>query len=115
MLDAVRQNTQLLDSIATACREQASSIDEVNIAVRTMDEMTQHNAALVEQINASIEKTEAQAGELDRIVDVFRTSRISVVFPTSAQVHASKVASRAPLPRHQNHRNAALKQEWSDF
>jgi methyl-accepting chemotaxis protein len=33
--------------------------------------MTQHNAALVEQTNAAIEQTEAQASELDRIVDVF--------------------------------------------
>jgi methyl-accepting chemotaxis protein len=36
-----------------------------------MDEMTQHNAALVEQTNASIERTEEQATELDRIVEVF--------------------------------------------
>ena len=33
--------------------------------------MTQHNAALVEQTNAAIEQTEAQANELDRIVEVF--------------------------------------------
>jgi methyl-accepting chemotaxis protein len=39
-----------------------------------MDEMTQHNAALVEQTNAAIEQTEAQANELDRIVDVFKVS-----------------------------------------
>jgi methyl-accepting chemotaxis protein len=37
-----------------------------------MDEMTQHNAALVEETNASIERTEEQATELDRIVEVFR-------------------------------------------
>ena len=34
--------------------------------------MTQHNAALVEETNASIERTEEQATELDRIVEVFR-------------------------------------------
>jgi len=39
--------------------------------VRQLDEMTQHNAALVEETNAAIEQTEAQANELDRIVDVF--------------------------------------------
>jgi methyl-accepting chemotaxis protein len=36
-----------------------------------MDQATQHNAALVEETHASIEQTEAQAVELDRIVDVF--------------------------------------------
>src|SRR5690606_1392696 len=48
-----------------------SSIDEVNAAVRTLDEMTQHNAALVEETNAALEQAEAQASELDRIVEVF--------------------------------------------
>ena len=33
--------------------------------------MTQHNAALVEQTNAAIEQTEAQARVLDRVVEVF--------------------------------------------
>ena len=69
--EAVRENTALLEGIAQASREQASAIEEVNIAVRQMDEMTQHNAALVEETNAAIEQTEAQASELDRIIEVF--------------------------------------------
>ncbi|UJW84874.1 methyl-accepting chemotaxis protein [Devosia sp. SL43] len=71
MLDAARGNNGLLESIANDSREQASAIEEVTTAVRTMDEMTQHNAALVEQTNAAIEQTEAQASELDRIVEIF--------------------------------------------
>ena len=51
-------------------RTQSSSINEITAAVRQMDEMTQHNAALVEETNAAIEQTEAQAVELDRIVEV---------------------------------------------
>ena len=62
-------------------RDRASSIEEVNSAVRVMDEMTQHNAALVEETNASIERTEEQATELDRIVEVFRLE------DHTAQVH----------------------------
>ena len=60
MLDAVRRNHALLESIARESREQASAISEVNVAVRQMDEMTQHNAALVEETNAAIEQTEAR-------------------------------------------------------
>jgi len=71
MLAGVRDNNAALDSIARASREQASAIDEVTTAIRQMDEMTQHNAALVEETNAAIEQTEAQASELDRVVDVF--------------------------------------------
>ena len=71
MQRALTESSTLIDGIAVASREQASSVDAVAIAVRQMDEMTQHNAALVEETNAAIEQTEAQASELDRIVAVF--------------------------------------------
>ena len=71
MLEAARENSALVEAIARASRDQASSIDEVSMAVRTLDEMTQHNAALVEQTNAAIEQTEAEARTLDGIVDIF--------------------------------------------
>jgi methyl-accepting chemotaxis protein len=71
MQAAARENSELIEAIAAASREQARAIEQVTAAVRTMDEMTQHNAALVEQTNAAIEQTEAQARELDRVVDIF--------------------------------------------
>ena len=71
MLSGVRESAGLVESIAAASREQANGIAEVTTAIRQMDEMTQHNAALVEETNAAIEQTEAQAVELDRIVSVF--------------------------------------------
>jgi methyl-accepting chemotaxis protein len=71
MLEAAKESSALIEGIAAASREQALSIEEVTAAVRTLDEMTQHNAALVEETNAAIEQTEAQASELDKIVDVF--------------------------------------------
>jgi methyl-accepting chemotaxis protein len=71
MLEAARSSNELMDGIARESREQASSIEEVSTAIRQLDEMTQHNAALVEETNAAIEQTEAQANDLDRIVDVF--------------------------------------------
>ncbi|WP_291407179.1 methyl-accepting chemotaxis protein, partial [Devosia sp.] len=73
MLEAARSSNALMTGIARESQEQASSIEEVNAAVRQMDEMTQHNAALVEEMNASIEQTEAQATKLDGIVDIFAT------------------------------------------
>jgi methyl-accepting chemotaxis protein len=79
MLEAVRENREQLESIARDSRDQAASIEEVNTAVRQMDEMTQHNAALVEQTNAAIEQTEGQAVELDRIVAVFNVAHAQPV------------------------------------
>jgi methyl-accepting chemotaxis protein len=75
ILTAVRQNSQLVTAISAATRDQASAIAEVNIAIRKMDEMTQHNAALVEETNASIEHTEAEAVALDEIADSFTLER----------------------------------------
>ena len=79
ILEAIRANAVEMEDIAKDSREQASSISEVNTAVRQMDEMTQHNAALVEETNAAIEQTEAQASELDRIIDLFTIDTLRVV------------------------------------
>jgi methyl-accepting chemotaxis protein len=76
ILSGAEESAGLIDEIATANREQSGSLEEVATAVRQMDEMTQHNAALVEQTNAAIEQTEAQASELDRIVAVFRHGEV---------------------------------------
>jgi methyl-accepting chemotaxis protein len=72
ILAGAEESSGLIELIAQANREQSAALGEVTVAVRQMDEMTQHNAALVEQTNAAIEQTEAQASELDNIVDVFK-------------------------------------------
>ena len=94
MLTAARSSHELMDAIARGSRMQASSIEEVNTAVRQLDEMTQHNAALVEQTNAAIEQTEAQATELDRIVDVFTLENAPRAEPSVARGPASPPAAR---------------------
>jgi len=71
---AVGENATLMRDMAEAGTSQTSAIQQISVAVRQMDEMTQHNAALVEETNAAIEQTEAQAGELDLIVDTFSLS-----------------------------------------
>jgi methyl-accepting chemotaxis protein len=123
MLEAARGNNGLLESIANDSREQASAIDEVTTAVRTMDEMTQHNAALVEQTNAAIEQTEAQANELDRIVEVFQIRQQEAPKsrqerrPAPAQDGARGLQQRleAASANLVTHGNAALAPDWSEF
>nr|WP_233280853.1 methyl-accepting chemotaxis protein [Devosia oryziradicis] len=124
MLDAARGNNGLLESIANDSREQASAIDEVTTAVRTMDEMTQHNAALVEQTNAAIEQTEAQATELDRIVDVFRIDDHENPASRSERRPAAPAASgardlqqrlAAASSNLMTHGNAAVAPDWNEF
>ena len=105
----MRTNAEQMEDIAKDSREQASAIDEVNVAVRQMDEMTQHNAALVEETNAAIEQTESQASELDRIVEVFTLA------DSGGATQASQTASR-PAPANPLSRNspvfAACRPRW---
>jgi methyl-accepting chemotaxis protein len=91
ILDAVRENSGLMAGISDAARAQAAAIHEVNDAVRSMDEITQHNAALVEQNNAAIEKAEEQSSELDGIVAVFRLEH-----PVAARTVSSSHPRPAP-------------------
>ncbi|CAJ0800505.1 hypothetical protein LMG7141_03832 [Ralstonia condita] len=62
----------LMGEISHASREQSQGIEEVNRAVTSMDEVTQQNAALVEQAAAAAESLRHQAQELRGAVDVFR-------------------------------------------
>ncbi len=71
MLTGVKASAEVISEISRATREQANALGEVSTAIRQMDEMTQHNAALVEETNAAIEQTEAQARELDDIASAF--------------------------------------------
>jgi methyl-accepting chemotaxis protein len=115
MLDAVTRNAGLMQSIAKASKAQAVAIEEVSIAVRTLDEMTQHNSALVEETNAAIEQTEAQASELDRVVDVFtihgHAAEPAAPVATSRNSGRLRSAARSYLTQG----NAAVAADWSEF
>ncbi|QQR36826.1 PAS domain S-box protein [Devosia oryziradicis] len=108
ILEGARESSALIDSIAQANGQQAGALDEVAVAVRQMDEMTQHNAALVEQTNAAIEQTEAQASELDRIVEVFKVDD-----GARATRLVRKPPRRAPALRSAG--NTAVAQDWNEF
>jgi methyl-accepting chemotaxis protein len=126
MLESVRENSALIDGIAEASREQASAIAEVTTAIRQMDEMTQHNAALVEETNAAIEQTEGQATELDRIVEIFtlddgpraaqgRIATPAVAAPARKGIKGLQDKVRAAAKTYLTHGNAAVKEDWSEF
>jgi methyl-accepting chemotaxis protein len=125
MLGAILETSAAMDGVAGDSRNQASSIEEVNVAVRQMDEMTQHNAALVEEINAAIEQTEAQAIELDKIVEVFKIDATgerqmgahsqSRTAPAKTGIRALQDKVKWAAKSYLSHGNAAVKQDWSEF
>jgi methyl-accepting chemotaxis protein len=62
---AVKKVTDIVAEIAAASNEQASGIDQVNKAVMQLDELTQQNAALVEQASAASQAMAEQARDLN--------------------------------------------------
>ena len=73
IVSAVRRVSEVLGEITTAASEQAGGIQQVNQAVNNVDQMTQQNAALVEQSAAAAESMRDQAGKLAKTVEQFRT------------------------------------------
>ena len=120
MLETARESSNLIEGIATASREQASAIDEVSSAVRVLDEMTQQNAALVEQTNAAIEQTEGQATELDKIVDVFSIDEsaggtMAQPEPRGGSVKVLQQKVKAAARSYLSNGNAAMAKDWAEF
>ncbi|WP_374618456.1 methyl-accepting chemotaxis protein [Pandoraea sp.] len=74
VVQSVKRVTDIMGEISAASVEQSSGIEQVNRAVTQMDEMTQQNAALVEEASAAAAALEAQAARLRESVALFRLS-----------------------------------------
>ncbi|WP_082306019.1 methyl-accepting chemotaxis protein [Achromobacter piechaudii] len=85
---AVHRVTDIMGEIAAASSEQAQGIDQVNLAVSSMDEATQQNAALVEQAAASARALRDQADALAKTVAIFTVSPRIVIDVPAARVPA---------------------------
>ncbi|WP_369943571.1 methyl-accepting chemotaxis protein [Xanthomonas medicagonis] len=75
IVGAVQRVTGLIGEISAASAEQSSGIEQVNRTVMQLDEVTQRNAALVEEATAAARSMEEQAGSLATAVAVFRIDR----------------------------------------
>jgi methyl-accepting chemotaxis protein-1 (serine sensor receptor) len=69
---AVARVTDIMGEIAAASAEQSRGIDQVNVAITQMDEVTQQNAALVEEAAAASKSLEDQGHQLTESVAFFR-------------------------------------------
>ncbi|WP_050461973.1 methyl-accepting chemotaxis protein [Herbaspirillum autotrophicum] len=81
VVSSVRRVTDIVGEISAASQEQSAGIEQVNQAITQMDEVTQQNAALVEEAAAAAQSLQDQAGNLARVVSVFKLDN-SVAAPT---------------------------------
>ncbi|ATQ44427.1 methyl-accepting chemotaxis protein [Caulobacter mirabilis] len=78
---------RLVSEIAASAKEQATGLHEVNAAVNQMDQMTQQNAAMVEESTAATQSLRGEAGELAGLVGQFRVGEGDI---DSNPVHAAQ-------------------------
>ncbi|MEM5420080.1 MULTISPECIES: methyl-accepting chemotaxis protein [Paraburkholderia] len=91
IIAAVQRVTDIMGEIAAASQEQSGGIDQVARAVTQMDEVTQQNAALVEEAAAAAQSLEDQAGRLREAVAVFNLEDAAL---GAAQVKPAPAAAR---------------------
>jgi methyl-accepting chemotaxis protein len=126
IVNKVAEIDELIVQISSSAQEQAQGLNEVNTAVNQMDQVTQQNAAMVEQTTAATHSLKGQTAELIKQVASFRVSgasqpvAVSKPEPTRAAPPARPVArptvrpgASAPISR--GNTAVAIKDEWEEF
>ncbi|MBV8380631.1 MAG: MCP four helix bundle domain-containing protein [Paucibacter sp.] len=72
IVSSVQRVTDIIGEISAATREQSDGIRQINAAVSQLDQMTQQNAALVEESAAAAESLRDQSSQLTEAIAVFR-------------------------------------------
>lgn len=97
---SVKKVSDIVAEIAAASREQSSGIEQVNRAVMQMDELTQQNAALVEQATASSQAMADQARQLNEMMSRYRvSSRAEDTKPAAKPATAEPAAETTPAEK----------------
>ena len=117
---SVQRGSELVGEIAVASNEQSSGLGEINKAILQLEDVTQQNAALVEEAAA---KSLSFQDEANRLLQVVARFRISDEAQTAAAAPApAKRSSAIPAPRSMppkrrlaSHATAAEPGEWKEF
>jgi methyl-accepting chemotaxis protein len=109
MADIVTQVSRvndLIGEISAASMEQSTGIGQIGDAVTQLDQVTQQNAALVEESAAAAESLKVQASQLAQVVAVFKLDASvdtgamhAVVAPATKAAPAPRLVASAPRPK----------------
>ncbi|MBB6562756.1 methyl-accepting chemotaxis protein [Acidovorax soli] len=99
IVGGVRRMTDLIAEIAASASEQRDGIGQVNQAVTNLDQMTQQNAALVEESAAAAAALRDQAQHLADVVSIFNVGSAAIGYANPPAVPpAIKPSAAAPKP-----------------
>ena len=94
IVTSVKQVADIMAEITSASQEQSMGIEQVNEAITQMDEMTQQNAALVEQAAAAAQSMLDEAGVLTQSVSIFKL----INEPEPRRAAPPRAVAPAPAP-----------------
>jgi methyl-accepting chemotaxis protein len=118
IVQSITRVTDIMSEIAAASAEQTMGIEQINSAVAQMDEVTQQNAALVEEAAAAAGSMQDQAASLAEVVSIFKLGNERAAAPVSAKVTplrrpapAAPRLANQPAPRRAN----GAEESWEAF
>jgi methyl-accepting chemotaxis protein len=82
-----------------ASDEQTTGLDQINTAITQMDQVTQHNAALVEEAAAAAEALQNQGAALEKAVSIFQLTDLQTQQHSSAPMAKRKMNVHKPDAR----------------
>jgi uncharacterized phage infection (PIP) family protein YhgE len=94
VVNGIQRVTDLMGEISTASHEQSQGVAQVGEAVRQMDQVTQQNAALVEEMAAAASSLKSQANDLVDTVAIFKLTNDGATQPHAySPSHAAGLAA----------------------
>ncbi|CAO1658575.1 MULTISPECIES: methyl-accepting chemotaxis protein [Halomonadaceae] len=119
VVTAVRRVTDIMDEISAASQEQSDGIEQVSQAVGQMDQVTQQNAALVQEASAAAASLEEQANRLEQAVAVFKLLGMQAAahqsLPSATSTSQTMPAARADQPARRPAAQRSDHEEWEEF
>jgi len=97
IVSSIKRVTEIMTEITAASHEQSTGIDQINQAVSQMDEVTQQNAALVEEAAAAAASLEEQAHGLAGAISIFNVEQDTQKNATVVQFTDIKSEKRSKL------------------
>jgi methyl-accepting chemotaxis protein len=96
VVESIRRVTDIMAEITHASAEQTGGIEQVNQAIGQMDQVTQQNAALVEEAAAAAGSMQDQAAQLAQVVGVFKLAGPALAAPAAPAAPATPAAPVTP-------------------
>ena len=115
IIGSAKKVADIVEEIAAASHEQSGGIEQVNRAVTQMDEVTQKNAALVEEAAAAARAMQEQADQLHVQMRYFRLPEAASVETAPATRPAARKATIPARSQEPAARPLAVAGEWAEF